>query len=85
MVSDVADLVQLTSSHDRVVEHVEHSAVQRLGPVQHRQDRTGHVQATLAQSDAQLGDQGRVLVSTLDQSQRVLDPFDVDPERDHAA
>ena len=84
VVADVADLVQLAAGHHGVVEHVDDGPVQRLGPVQDRED-LGDVQATLAQPDAQLGDQRRVLRRALHQRQRVLHPVDVDPEGDHAA
>ncbi len=50
-VGDVADLVKLAASQHRIVEHVQHRPAQRLGPVQHRQDRPGDVQVALAQPD----------------------------------
>jgi hypothetical protein len=53
--------VQLASGDHGVIEHVEYRAAQRLGPIEHRQDRTGDLQAALAQPDQQLGDQGGVL------------------------
>jgi len=43
------------------------------------------VQAALAQPDQQLAHQRGVLGRALDQRQRVLDPVDIDTQRDHAA
>jgi hypothetical protein len=77
--------VQLTPSDHRAVEHVEHGAAQRLGAVEHHQDRSGDVQAALAQPDDQLGDQRGVLGRALDQRQWVLRPVDADAQGHHAA
>lgn len=56
-----ASRVQLAPRHHRVVEHVQHRPAQRLGPVQHGQNRPGDVPPPLAQVQAQRGDQGGVL------------------------
>jgi hypothetical protein len=53
-VRDVAELVELAALDHRVVEHLEHHAAQRLGAVDHHQDRPGHLQPTLAQPDQQV-------------------------------
>jgi hypothetical protein len=76
--------VELAALDHRVVEHVVHRAAQRLGAVDHDQDRAGDVQAALAQPDDQVTDQGGVLGRALDQRQRVLGAVDADTERDHA-
>jgi hypothetical protein len=74
LVADVAELVLLASGEHGMVEHVEHGAAQRLGPVQHAQDRPGWIQAALAQPDQSLAGQGGVLGGALHQGQGVLGP-----------
>jgi hypothetical protein len=85
LVADVSELVLLASGEHGVVEHVEHGPAQRLGAVQHAQDRTGDLQTALPQPHQQLTGQGGVLGGALHQRQRVLGPVDADAERDHAA
>jgi hypothetical protein len=70
---------------DRAVEHLAHTGGQRLGPVEHRQDRAGGVQPTLAQVNEQPADQGGVLGRPFGQRERVLGPVAVDAQRNHAA
>jgi hypothetical protein len=74
LVADVADLVLLASGQHGMIEHVQHGPAQRLGAVQHKQDRPGDIQAALTQPDQQLPGQGGVLGGTLDQGQRCLVP-----------
>jgi hypothetical protein len=66
--------VELAALDDRVVEHVGDRAAQRLGAVDHDQDRPSGVQATVAQPSQQVGDHGGVLSGALDQPQRDLGP-----------
>jgi hypothetical protein len=61
LAADVSKLVLLASGDHGMVEHVQDRAAQRLGAVQHAQDRPGDIQATLAQPDQQLAGQGGVL------------------------
>ena len=67
-----------------MVEDIEDGAAQRLGTVDHAQDRPGHIQTTLAQPDQQLTGQGGVLGGALHQRQRVLGPVQGDAQGDHA-
>jgi len=80
----VPNLVQLAPVHDGVVEHRLHRGVQRLGPVQHAQDRPGGVQAPVPQADQQVLDHGGVLGVALDHAQGVLGAVDADAQRHHA-
>ncbi len=73
----------LAALDDRLVEHVAYRARQRLGPVQHGQDRVGDVQVPLAQPDQQVPYQGRVLRAAFDQGQWVLGAVDADAQRHH--
>jgi hypothetical protein len=80
-----AQLVKLAALDDRVVEHLGHGAAQRLGAVDHHQDRPGDFQATLPQPDQQLTHHGSVLGGALDQPERDLGAVQSDAKRDHAA
>jgi hypothetical protein len=53
--------VELAALDDRMVEHVLDRAAQRLGAVDHDQDRPGDVQPAVAQPDQQVGHHGGVL------------------------
>ena len=76
--------MQLAALDDRVVEHVGDGAAQRLGAVEHHQQRAGHVQPTLAQPNQHLADHGGVLGGALGQGERDLGAIQGDPEGDHA-
>jgi hypothetical protein len=52
VVLDIADLVKLAPTDHRVVEHCLHRGGERLAPVDHDQDRAGHVQAPVPQPGA---------------------------------
>ena len=78
-VTDVAELVELAALDDRVVEHVEHRAAQRLGAVDHHQDRPGDLKATLAQPHQQVTDDGGVLGGAFGQGEGDLVPSMVLP------
>jgi hypothetical protein len=54
---------------------------QRLGAVEHDQDRPGHLQPALAEPNQHLGDHGGVLGGALGQSQGTLVPSRVIPTR----
>jgi hypothetical protein len=84
VVGHASDLVKLTATDHRAVEHVQDRAAQCLGPVEHRQDGLGDVQTPLPQAHDQLGDQRGVLRRALDQRQRVFRAVDVDAQGDHA-
>jgi hypothetical protein len=75
--------VELAALDDRVVEHLGDGAAQRLGAVEHHQDRPGDLQATLAQPNQQLGDHGGVLGGALGQASGTL-AVDGDPQRHQA-
>jgi hypothetical protein len=66
------------------IEDVLDRAGQGLGPVDHRQDGLGDVQAALTQPGDQIRDQGGVLGGALLPGERVLGPVDADAEGDHA-
>ena len=83
VVTNIPQLVQLTSGDHRVVEHLLGRRSEGLGTVQDSQDRLGDIQAPLAEPDQQAADQGGVLGGPLDQRQRVFRAVDVDAERDH--
>jgi hypothetical protein len=76
--------VELAALDDRVVEHLGHRAAQRLGAVDHHQDRPGSVQAAVAQPGQQVPDHGGVLGRALGQGQRDLGAVQGDAQRDHA-
>ena len=61
MILDVAYFVELAAADHRMVEHLLDRRRQGFGTVQDGQDRTGHVQASVAQPDQQATDQGGVL------------------------
>jgi len=77
--------VQLAALDDGLVEHVGGRAAQRLGTVDHHQDRAGDLQPALPEPSQQAGDHGGVLGGALGQGQRDLGAVDGDAERDHAA
>jgi hypothetical protein len=83
-VTNIPQLVQLAPGEHGMVEQVGYGAAERLGAIQHAQDRSADIQATLAQPSEQLAGQGGVLGGPLDQGQRVLGPVDGDAEGDHA-
>jgi hypothetical protein len=68
----------------RVVEHVGHRAAQRLGAVDHHQDRPGHLKAAVAQASQQVTHHRGVLGGALGQGERDLGAVDGDAEGDHA-
>jgi len=68
-----------------MVEHLGDGAPQRLGAVEHHQDRPGHLQATLPQPQQQVTHHGGVLGGTLGEGERNLGAIRGDAERDHAA
>jgi hypothetical protein len=82
-VRDVAELVELAALDHRVVEHLQHRAAERLGAVDHHQDRPGHLQPTLAQPDQQVTHHRGVLGGALGQGERDLGAVDGDAEGDH--
>jgi hypothetical protein len=77
--------VQLAALDHRVVEHVGNRAAQRLGAIDHHQDRPSHLQAALPQPDQQLAHHVSVLGGALDQPERDLGAVDGDAKRDHTA
>jgi hypothetical protein len=83
-VTEVAELVELAALDDRVVEHLGDGAAQRLGAVDHHQDRSGDLKATLAQPNQQVADDSGVLGGALGQGKRDLGAVDGDAEGDHA-
>jgi hypothetical protein len=62
-----------------MVEHLGHGAAQRLGAVEHDQQRAGDVQPAVAQPNQHLGDQGGVRGGALGQSEGTLVPSRVIP------
>jgi len=70
--------------NERLVEDIVDRAGERLGPVDHRQDGLGDIQAALTQPGDQIRDQGGVLGRAFLDRQRVLGPVDADAQRDHA-
>src|SRR3954453_10186632 len=62
-----------------MVEDVQHGPVQRLGAVQHGQDRAGDVQAPLPQPDDQGTNQGGVLVGPSSMAIGAVAPRIVNP------
>jgi hypothetical protein len=78
-VGDIAELMQLAALDHWVVEHIQHRAAQRLGAVDHRQDRSGGLQPALPQPDQHLGDHAGVLGGALGQGERDLGAVDGDP------
>jgi hypothetical protein len=76
--------VLLAALDQRLIEDVLNRAGQGLGPVQHRQDGLGDVQAAVPQPGDQVRHQGRVLGRAFLHRQRVLDPVDADAQRDDA-
>jgi dihydroorotate dehydrogenase (fumarate) len=78
-VGDIAELVELAALNDRMVEHVVDRAAQRLGAVEHGQDRPGDGQPAVAQPDQQVGDHGGVLGRALGQGEGNLGAVDGDP------
>jgi hypothetical protein len=77
--------MELAALNHRVVEHVGHGAAQRLGAVDHHQDRPGGVQPALPQSGQHVGDHGGVLGGALGQGERDLGAVDGDAEGDYTA
>ena len=67
-----------------MVEHVQHGAAQRLGAIDHDQDRAGDLQAPLTQPDQQVSDHAGVLGGPLGQGEWDLGAVHGDAERDHA-
>jgi hypothetical protein len=76
--------MELAALDHRMVEHLGHRAAERLGAVDHDQDRPGGVQPPLPQPDQQIGDHGGVLGGALGQGQRDLGAVDGDAESNHA-
>jgi hypothetical protein len=76
--------VELAALDDRVVEHLGYGAAERLGAVDHHQDRSRDLQATLPQPNQQVTHHGGVLGGALGQSERDLGAVDGDAEGDHA-
>ena len=68
-----------------MVEHLGHGAAQRLGAIDHDQQRAGDVQPAVAQADQQVGDHGGVLGGAFGQGERDLGAVQGDPQRDHTA
>jgi hypothetical protein len=77
--------MELAALDHRVVGHIQHRAAQRLGAVDHHQDRSGELQPALPQPGQHVGDHAGVLGSALGQGERDLGPVDGDTERDHTA
>jgi len=69
---------------DGVVEHLQHRATQRLGAVDHHQDRPSHLEPSLPQPDQHLGDHAGVLGGALGQGEGDLGAVDGDAEGHHA-
>ena len=67
-----------------MVEDVEDGLAQGLRAVDADQDRSGDVQAAVAQPGEQVGDDGGVLGRAFDQGEGVLGPVGVDAQRDDA-
>src|SRR3954463_7635643 len=84
MILNISYFVELAATDHRMVEHLPDRRGERLGAVQDGQDRTGHVQAPVAQPDQQTPDQGGVLRRSLDQRQPMLHTVDPYPQRDRA-
>lgn len=78
---DVADLVQLATMDDGVVEDGAHRAREGLRAVDDDEDRRPHVEAALAKIDEQVLHHRRVLGVALDERERVLLARDVDSPR----
>jgi hypothetical protein len=76
--------VELATLHDGVVEHVVDGAAQRLGPVEHHQDRPDDLQPAVAQGRQQVTHDRGVLGRALGQGQRDLGAVQGDAQRDHA-
>ena len=68
-----------------MVEDVGDRAAQRLGAVDHDQDRPGAVQPMVTQRGERIGHDRGVLGGALGQAQRDLRAVQGDPERNHAA
>ena len=77
--------MKLTALEHWAVEHLADPGGQRLGPVEHRQDRAGGVQAAFAQVNEQSAYQGGVLRRAFGQRERVLGALGVDAQGDHTA
>jgi hypothetical protein len=77
--------MELAALDHRMVEHLGDGAPERLGAVDHHQDRPDDLQATLAQPSQQVTDHGGVLGGTLGQGEWDLGAVDGDPQRDHTA
>ena len=67
-----------------MVEDPRDRGAQSFAAVDADEDRTGGVQAALAQPGQQVGDHAGVLGGTFDQPERVLDAVDPDAGGDHA-
>ena len=67
-----------------MVEHGLDAGDERLGPVEHAQDRPGRVQAPVAQVGQQIAHDGGVLGVALGQAERVFGAVDADPQGDDA-
>jgi hypothetical protein len=83
-VGDVAELVELAALDDRMVEHVQHGAVERLGAVDHHQDRPSDLQATLPQPHQQVTHTVAFSVAPSARASGILVPSRVMPRGDHA-
>jgi hypothetical protein len=57
--------VQLAALYHRVVEHIGDRTAQRLGPIDHHQQRPRHLQTTVAQARQQVTHHGGVLGGAL--------------------
>jgi hypothetical protein len=84
-VGHIPQLVQLAALDDRVVEHVADRTAQRLGAVEHHQQRPGDLQAAVTQPGEQVTHDGGVLGRALGQPQGDLGAVDGDAQGDHAA
>ena len=84
LVGHVPDLVQLTPTDHRVIEHAHHGRAQRLAAVDTDEDRPCGVQAPITQPGQQISDHAGVLRRALGQPQRMLRAVDADAQRHHA-
>jgi hypothetical protein len=83
-VGHIPQLVQLAALNDWVIEHVGDGAAQRLGAVEHDQQRPGHIESAVAQAGQQVTHHGGVLGGALGQGEGDLGAVQGDPEGDHA-
>jgi hypothetical protein len=75
--------VQLAALNDGVIEHLGDRTAQRLGAVEHHQQRPGRVESAVAQAGQQVTHHGGVLGGALGQGERDLGAVQGDPQRNH--